>query len=239
MFFLQDNPRKAKWLADGERTLVLQRLQQEETAKRSIGGGQHNLFDAFRSYRVWLLCLIYFGNVMGTYGIQFWLPQILKDTITKNPWHIGLFTAIPYGFAAIMMVLVGHHSDATQERRWHVAISALVGAAGLAASAIPGIPGGVGLFALTIATAGLVSSSATFWSLPTTYLSGTAASAGIAWINSVGNLGGYVSPYLVGKIRTSTHDMTPALLLLACCSVGSAIITAVFFRKPREARPDH
>jgi nitrate/nitrite transporter NarK len=129
------------------------------------------------------------------------------------------------------MVLVGHHSDVTGERRWHVALSAIVGAVGLAISAIPGISGVLGLAALTLATAGIISASSTFWSLPTAYLSGTAASAGIAWINSVGNLGGYLSPFLVGKIRDATQSMTAALLLLSFCCLASAAITLPFFRR--------
>ncbi len=129
------------------------------------------------------------------------------------------------------MVLVGHHSDVTGERRWHVALSAIAGAVGLAISAIPGISGVLGLSASTLATAGIISASSTFWSLPTAYLSGTAASAGIAWINSVGNLGGYFSPFLVGKIRDATQSTTPALLLLSLCCIGSAAVTLSFFRR--------
>jgi sugar phosphate permease len=233
MFFLEDSPQKAKWLADGEKLLLLNRLHEEEMAKRLVAPGHHRLRDAFRGYRVWLLCAVYFGIVMGNYGIQFWLPQIVKDTLTKDPWHIGLLTMIPYAIGTVTMVWVGHHSDVTQERRWHVALTCFVGAIGLASSAIPGISGVLGLLALTVATAGLVSASSTFWALPTAYLSGSAASAGIAWINSVGNLGGYVSPFVVGKLRDSTHSMTPALLVLSGCSLVVGLITAACFRHKR------
>jgi D-galactonate transporter len=234
MFFLQDGPHKAKWLADDERSLLVHRLRQDDALKKSGSPGHHNLVDAFRSSKVWLLCLVYFGVVMGNYGISFWLPQIIKETLTKNSFHIGLLTAIPWAFAAVAMLIVGHHSDVTGERRWHVALSAIVGAIGLAISSIPGIPGVLGLAALTLATAGIISASSTFWSLPTAYLSGTAASAGIAWINSVGNLGGYFSPFLVGKIRDATQSTTLALLMLSACSIGSAAITLPFFKRPPE-----
>ena len=230
MFFLEDSPHKAKWLESSEKTLLVSRLQEDELAKRAHGPGHHSMGDAFRSYKVWVLCAIYFGIVMANYGIQFWLPQIVKDTLTKDPWHIGLLTMIPYAVGTVAMVWVGHHSDMTQERRWHVALACLAAAVGLASSGIPGISGVFGLLALTIATAGIVSASSTFWALPTAYLSGSAASAGIAWINSVGNLGGYVSPYLVGKLRDATHSMTPALLMLSCCSLAVALITLAFFR---------
>lgn len=231
MFFLQDAPHKAKWLSDEEKSLLLHRLHQDDLLKKSNSPGHHNLAHAFRSTKVWLLCLVYFGVVMGNYGISFWLPQIVKETLTKDPFYIGLLTTIPWAAAAIAMLLVGHHSDATGERRWHVALSAIAGAVGLAISAIPGISGVLGLAALTFATAGIISASSTFWSLPTAYLSGTAASAGIAWINSVGNLGGYFSPFLVGKIRDATQSTTLALLMLSVCCIGSAAITLPFFRR--------
>jgi MFS family permease len=230
MFFLVDGPHKAKWLTERERAIVTRDLAAEEHAKKATGGGHHTIADAFRSLKVWLLCLVYFGFVMGNYGISFWLPQIVKDTITKDSFHIGLLTAIPWAAGAIAMVVVGHHSDRTGERRWHIAITGIIGAAAFVSSGIPGISGGLGLAFLTIATAGLACAYSTFWSLPTSILSGTAASAGIAWINSVGNLAGYFSPYLVGKIRDTTQNMTLALLMLAFFSLLSAIVTVTAFK---------
>jgi len=230
IYFLEDSPRNARWLNEGEKLLLERRLQEEEEAKRLEAPGHHTLADAFRSPKVWVLCLIYFGMVMANYGISFWLPQIVKDTLTKDTVKIGLLTAIPWAMAAIAMVVVGHHSDKTGERRWHIAITSIVCSAAFAASAIPGISGGLSLLALTIATASIASSYSTFWALPTTILSGTAASAGIAWINSVGNLAGYISPYLVGKIRDTTHSMVAALLMLSFCCLVSGVLTLVAFR---------
>jgi MFS family permease len=230
MFFLSDNPAKAKWLSAEERGLLMQRLEEDEAGKRQGEGHGHSFAAAF-SKNVWLFALIYFGVVTGNYGLQFWIPQIISDTITKNPFHIGLLTMIPWGVTAVAMVLVGRHSDATGERCWHVATAATVGGLGLALSAIPGISGAFGLGALTIATAGIISSTSTFWSLPTSYLSGTAASAGIAWINSIGNLGGQVGPYVVGAIHGANKSHTPALLLLSLSCVMSAVVTVAFFRK--------
>ncbi len=228
---LPDGPRRAKWLSPEERSLLIERLEEEEARKRSDSGGKHSLADAFRSGKVWALCFVYFGFVMANYGLSFWLPQILKETLTKDPFRIGLLTAIPWGVAAITMVAVGHHSDATGERCWHVALPGLIGAIAFSASAIPGISGVLGLIALTIATAGIAAAYSTFWALPTAFVTGTAASAGIAWINSVGNLGGYVSPFLVGKIRDATHSTTLALLMLAASCVVSAALTVAFFRR--------
>lgn len=231
LLFLEDHPKDAKWLTDSERTLVLQRLEDEEHLKRLDGAHHHRLSDAFRSGKVWILSLVYFGTVTGNYAIQFWLPQIIKDTLAKDPFRIGLLTMIPWGVAAIVMVIVGRHSDFTGERRWHISIAALVGALGLAVSAIPGISGIVGLLALTVAASSIISASSTFWSLPTAYLSGAAASAGIAWINSVGNLGGYVGPSLVGKISDATGSSSIALFVIACGPLLSAILVATIFRK--------
>jgi nitrate/nitrite transporter NarK len=181
-----------------------------------------------------VLSLIYFGMVMVNYGVSFWLPQIVKETLSRNSLTIGFLTAIPWALAAVTMVAVGHHSDKTGERRWHIALTSIVCSVGFAASAIPGISGVLSFLAITVATASIASSYSTFWALPTTLLSGTAASAGIAWINSVGNLAGYVSPSLVGKIRDTTHSMTAALLMLSFCCLVSAILTLVVFRPSTE-----
>ena len=231
LLVLPDGPHKAKWLSAEERSLILERLEEEEALKRSDSSGKHSLGDAFRSGKVWALCFIYFGFVMGNYGLSFWLPQILKETLTRDPFKIGLLTAIPWGVAALAMVLVGHHSDKTGERCWHVALPGLIGAIAFSASAIPGISGVIGLVALTVATAGIAAAYSTFWAIPTAFVTGTAASAGIAWINSVGNLGGYLSPFLVGKIRDATHSTTLALLMLSASCIASTILTIVFFRR--------
>jgi nitrate/nitrite transporter NarK len=177
------------------------------------------------------LCLVYFGVTAGNYGIGFWLPQVIKETITKSPLAIGWLSIIPYTGAAIAMPIMGHHSDIKGERRWHFALCGALGAAAFAASSVHGIPGGVGLAALTLATMGILCSNALFWSLPTALLSGSAAAAGIAWINSVGNLAGYVSPFLVGTIRDRTHSMTLALLALSAAALGSALTSLYVTRK--------
>jgi len=229
--FLTDRPSEAKWLTDDQKRLVLRGLEEEDARKRHAGGSGHRLVDAFRSLPVWLLSLAYFGMAGGNYGITFWLPQIIKDTITTNPQAIGWISIIPWTASIVAMNLWGHHSDTTGERRWHLALAALIGAAALAASAIPGISGPAGLAALTIAASALMCQFAVFWALPTAILSGSAAAAGIAWINSIGNLAGYASPHAVGFIRDQTHSMLPALLALAGLQVMTAVIAVVVGRK--------
>jgi D-galactonate transporter len=236
LYYLTDGPAKAKWLTQDEKTLLQKRLDEEEEAKKLGGEHRHTLADAFKSGKVWLLCVVYYGMTMGNYGLGFWLPQTVKDGITPDPFKIGLILIIPWAIAAVAMVLYGHHSDATGERRWHVAVAVTVAAVSLAVSSIPGISGIAGLVALTFAVIGIMCALVTFWSLPTGLLSGSAAAAGIAWINSVGNLGGYVGPYAVGAIRDATGSMTWALLALSAACLLSAVM-ALTVGKPGQARP--
>lgn len=234
LYYLTDGPSKAKWLSQDEKALIERRLQEEEAVKKSEGEHRHRLVDAFKSGKVWLLCVVYFGMTMGNYGLGFWLPQMIKDTLTPEPFMIGLILVIPWTLAGIGMVLWAHHSDATGERRWHVAIAVMVAAVALSLSSIPGIPGLVGLAALTAAVIGIMGALATFWSLPTGILSGSAAAAGIAWINSVGNLGGYAGPYVMGLVKDATGSLTWALLTLsaACLLSGIVVLTLA---KPKKA----
>lgn len=239
LFYLDNAPQEAKWLTVEEKELVVTRLQEEDDIKRAEGESRHTFIDAFRSKEVWLLCLVYFGLIMGNYGVGFWLPQIIKDTLTKDVWRIGLISVIPWGIAAITMVVNGHHSDKTDERRWHIALAGIIGSIAFAVSGFPGISGIFGLIALTVAISGVMSAISAFWALPTALLSGTAAAAGIAWINSVGNLSGYVAPYLIGKIRDATHNMTIALLMLsATCMISALTVLFVTGMKSNRKQMD-
>ncbi len=228
---LADNPRKAKWLTDDEKELLLRRLAEDEETKKARGSSHHKLIDVFKSPSVWLFSLVYFGIVMGTYGIGFWLPQIIENAVTKNLWDIGLISVIPWGFGAIAMVWNGAHSDKKNERRWHIALASAIAAVGFASSGISGIPGIYAIIAITLATAGILAALSSFWALPTAILSGTAAAAGIAWINSIGNLAGFVSPYVVGLINDKTHNMWYAQLVLAAFCLLSGLIVLILTRK--------
>jgi sugar phosphate permease len=233
LFFLTDEPAQANWLREDEKSLVLTNLRDEEGRKKTKGSGK--LSDAFGSLKVWLLCLVFFGVIAGNYFIGFWLPQVIKDTLTKDPVAKGLLFAIASGVTAIAMFFVGRHSDATGERRWHFALSAMVAALAFAVSASPGIPGWAGFLALTVAYMGVLCSFAVFWALPSQILSGAAAAAGIAWINSVGNLAGYASPHAVGAIRDATHSMTLAMLTMAAAMLTSAVVSLYVTRRDARA----
>lgn len=225
LVFLTDNPASASWLNRDEREFLIERLEDEKAAKAGLSDTHHSVAAALRSGKVWLFAVIYFGFVMGNYALGFWLPQVIGDTLTKNPLAIGWLSVIPWGSGALAMILVGRHSDKTGERRLHIALAGIVGAAAFAVSAAPGLPGVAGLVALTFATMGIMCAFSTFWALPTAILSGAAASAGIAWINSLGNLAGYVGPYAIGTIRDATHSMTAALLMISASALVASIAT--------------
>jgi len=240
LFYLDDGPERASWLTADQKALLARRLADEEELKAAGGPHARRIGEVFRTPRVWALSLIYFGAVMGNYGVTFWLPQIISETITRDPWRIGLVSMIPWGAAAVTAVLVGASSDRRQERRWHIAVGAAIAAVSFALSGLPGLSGWAGLACLTVATAGMMSTMATFWALPTAMLSGSAAAAGIAWINSVGNLSGYVSPYVLGAIRDATRDaahpngnMFLALSVLAVSLFGAGALTLLVTRPRR------
>jgi D-galactonate transporter len=240
--YLDDSPERASWLTAEQKALIARRLAEEEDLKASAGQSTYRARDVFTRPAVWLLALIYFGTVMGNYGVTFWLPQIINETITRDPLQIGLVSMIPWGVGAITMVLVGASSDRRGERRWHIAGSAAVGALFFGLSGVPGLSGWTGLACLTVATAGMMSAMSTFWSLPTSMLSGNAAAAGIAWINSLGNLSGYASPFLLGAIRDATRDaahpngnMFLALGVLAVSLFGAGLLTLVATAKDTRA----
>lgn len=236
LFLLTDSPADAAWLKPEERDFLAHRLEEEKTAKALRQDTHHGSMEALRSAKIWLFGLIYFGFVMGNYGLGFWLPQMIQDTITKSSLAIGWLSVIPWGTSAVAMVLFGRHSDVTGERRIHIALAGMVGATAFAVSALPGISGVLGLVALTFATIGIMCAFSTFWALPTAVLSGAASSAGIAWINSIGNLSGYAGPYVIGTIRDATHSMTIALLVLSMSALFSSLATLWIGRHRFEAR---
>jgi ACS family tartrate transporter-like MFS transporter len=211
LFVLPNGPHKAKWLSAEEKIWIKMRIDEENSLYK--GKTSFKLSEALTSSRVWLLCLIYFLLNVGGYGYEMWMPSIIKGFSGMSYTIVGLINAIPYIAAAVAMLLVGQHSDRTGERRWHVAIAAITSAAGFAFSAYLQNPY-LAMLALTVAFVGLKSTVGPFWALGTAYLSGTAAAGGIAFINSVGNLGGFVGPTLVGVIIDRTGNNAVALWIL-------------------------
>ncbi len=222
--FLDDKPEQASWLSTEERQALAHTLYAEAGKAREVGYA--HLRQALTRPRVLTLGLLYFCIVMGLYGISFWMPQVIQ-TYGLSPLEIGFLTAIPYFFAAIAMVLWGAHSDRTGERIWHVALPLFLAGAAFAWSA-SSLPLTLMLVALTLATAGTYAAIATFWSLPTSILTGTGAAAGLALINSLGNTGGLVGPPIIGALKEGTGAFAAALLFLAGMLVLGALIALVF-----------
>lgn len=221
LFYLTDRPEQAAWLSADERAWLVARMD-EDRRGRAVAG-HATLGAAFTSPAVWLCIGIYFMLTCGMYGISFWLPQILKGLAGWSDLSIGFIAAIPYIAAAVAMVLVGVHSDRTRERRWHLALPMFAASLGLFASGQTVVPA-LAILALSIAAAGIWGGLGPFWALPTSWLSGPAAAGGIALINSLGNLGGFFGPQLIGRLTERTHDFGLALTALALCPLVAGLI---------------
>jgi MFS transporter, ACS family, tartrate transporter len=231
LLFLRDGPAKAAWLTTEERDWLQSELAREQAAH---GTASHSSLAALREPRVWFLGLVYFGMLVGLYGFGFWLPQIVKGLGNLSNFEVGLTSALPYAAAALTMYLWGRHSDHSGERTWHIAIPAFVGAVGLAASAQWGNSPALSLAALSLSAMGVYAALPVFWTLPTSMLTGAAAAAGIALVNSIGNLGGFLGPTLVGYVKDATGSYAASLWMLAAMVACSGI--AVLALAPRRAR---
>jgi ACS family tartrate transporter-like MFS transporter len=222
LFVLPDGPETARWLTDEERAAVRDALR--EPAR----GDSPTVGRALANGRVWLVSIAHFLLIpVALYGIGFWMPQILKTASGAGDFAVGLLTAMPYACGAVAMVIAGRHSDRTGERRWHVAIAAAVCALGLTLSAL-----GVGplwaVVTLSLAMIGLAGVFGPFWALASVSIRGAGAAAAIALINSVGNVGGFVGPYLLGAINDATHSFAMGLYAIAAMLVlGGALVLGV------------
>jgi ACS family tartrate transporter-like MFS transporter len=219
---LAETPAEAAWLTEPERDALIACLREDgsalrhETTRGALGNG-----------RTWLLAAVYFTIPVTLYGIGFFLPQMLKTASGASDFIVGLLTAVPYAAGAIAMVIVGRHSDRTGERRWHVLVPALLSAAGLALSAMPlGIAWSI--LTLSVAMMGLASMFGPFWALTTSTMGGVGAAASIALVNSIGNTGGFVGPYLLGAINDATHSFAGGLLAIAAMlAAGASVVLLV------------
>jgi MFS family permease len=225
LLFLDNSVEKARWLSADEKALLARNLADDREGVQS-----HRTRDGFTNPRVWLMCVLYFFIMMGLYGVGFYLPTLIKNTGVSNPLSVGLLTALPYAVAVVAMLLVSRHSDARRERRWHITIPALAGTLGWIASAAFMHEAMLATIALTVATAAVLVTMTQFWVLPTAMLTGAAAASGIAVINSVGNLAGFVSPYLIGGIIDATHSTLLAVVALA---VSMLVVGALALTLPK------
>ena len=233
LFVLTDRPEEATWLAPDERAWLARRMEEDRASRPSVG--HRSIRPAMASPKVWLLSIVYFLNTLVTYGVFLWFPTILRDAAGGSSMRLTLVSAIPFVAALVAMVAIGRHSDRTGDRKGHVAVCALTGAAGLVVAVL--FPRNVSLLVagFMLSQVGQRSVMSVFWAIPPMMLAGTAAAAGIALINAVGNLGGFVGPSVMGALREQTGTYTGGLLVLAAALVlEAALVVRITLPRTRQ-----
>jgi MFS family permease len=219
IFTLDDSIASARWLTDEEKQFLGDEIKNDAVKRIAVAGPVNSVM---KDGRLWLMCFIYFTFVVGQYGLTFWMPTLIHGTGVSQNTRIGWLSAIPFICAVIAMNLCGRSADKHRERRWHVIVPALAGAAGFCVAASFSHNTVVSVIALSVAAAGVLTCAPLFWSLPTAFLAGTAAAAGVAIINSVGNLAGFASPVMIGRLRDITHNSQSGMYALAGIMVAGA-----------------
>jgi MFS family permease len=217
--FLSSSIDEATWLTAEEKALLARNIETEDQQKHEV-----RFIDAFRSGKVWALCAIYFTLMIGLYGIAFALPTIVRAFGVKGYFGVGLITAIPYAVAVVGMILLSQHSDRTGERRMHYVLNVSAGAVGLILSGVFASTPVLSIIGLSMATLGVVGSMPIFWPIPSAFLAGTAAAAGIGIVNSIGNLGGYIGPNVAVWVTPFSSDPSVALYVIAGVLLVGALV---------------
>ncbi len=221
---LKDSVQDANWLTQDEKNLVKQELAQDNQHKE----GHASVKEFIADKRLWLLAGIYFCVVMGQYAITFWLPTLIRNSGISDNWHIGLLTSLPYMCAIVVMILAGRSGDHFQERRWHLIIPMCAGAIALTFATLFASNLTFSLICLCIAASGVLTASSLFWMLPTNFLGGVSAAAGIAAVNSFANLAGFCSPYLIGWVTTNTGSNAIGMFLITAVLIfGASLVLRV------------
>ena len=222
---LTDGPAEAKWLSEEQRGWLLGELEREQES--NSGGASSGIWDVLANGKIWLLSLVYFGIPACMYGVTLWLPSAIRSLSTLGYFSTGLVAAVPYFVTAVVMVLVARHSDRSGERRWHTALPGLAGAVALGVAAYGWTPVLV-IAGMSLGMVGAQSMTGPFWALATSRLSATGAAASIAVINSVGNLGGYFGPYIIGWARSDGGSFRGGLLAVgAVLAVSAGMVLVV------------
>jgi sugar phosphate permease len=232
-FRMADSADKVSWLNDAEKQRLANLLASERAQKNAA-----HLSDVFCSPRVWTLALIYFTYNAAVYGFTFWLPTLVHAMGVQVPWKIGALSALPHACAIVAMLAFGYSSDRLGDRRWHLVIAFVTAAVGFALSVRWEHDATWGIAALCIANMALLSIPALFWTLPTSLLrDGVVAAAGIAMINSLGNVSGFLAPFMIGYVRDATGSTSGALLAIATLLVLGAVLVLLVTRGcPTEAQ---
>ncbi|WER50332.1 MFS transporter [Cupriavidus sp. WKF15] len=220
-WMIDDGPRTAVWLTPQERHTLLARLSEEKS--QNTNGAAKSLRDVLRDARVYLLAAVYFSLVCGTMAISFWLPAVIKGAGAKTIFEVGYLSAIPYGVGTLGILLISRHSDAKQERRWHYLACTVGGGIALFVLAFwtHSLPAALALLAIAVTFS--FSALPVFWTIPQRYLSGVGAAGGIAVISSLGQLGSFFSPTMIGWIKATTGSLNNGLIVLGALMILGGI----------------
>ena len=228
LFWVKDRPDKVSYLTPLEKEYLNTTIAAEEAAKESVK--KYTIWQSLTDKQVWRLCVIYFTWITGFWGFNFWMPQILKGVSGWSPSLVGFAIIFPMGAALIAQVLVGKSSSKTGEKRWHVAGCMFLGAVGLICA--PFIHDGLlSLIFVSITAIGVYAPMGTWWSVPTTFLTGAAAAGATALINSIANLGGYVGPYMLGVIKQNTGSTDGGYFALGAMLIISGLVMLTLPKK--------
>lgn len=230
LFYMTDRPEQAKWLKDDERRWLVGEMHREQTTKSSFA--HHGILRGLVDPRILTLALIYFGTSAGLYTLGIWSPQIIKSFGLGN-LALGFVNAIPPTLGIVAAYLWSWNSDRTDDRTWHVVAACILAAIGLAFAAVSGSVTSV-VASLVLVNIGISAAKPPLWSMPTLFLSGPAAAAGIATINSIGNLGGFVGPAMIGWIKEMTGSFEGGLYFVAGLLLLSAVLTIFLARSIRQ-----
>lgn len=223
LFWVKDRPELSQWLTNDEKAYMVELLSQEADRKESAK--KYTVMQALTDRVVLKFVVIYILWMTGFWGFNFWMPQVLKNLSGWSPLIVGLAFAIPLIFALLAQVIIGGHSSKTGEKKWHVASTLFLGAVGLGAAPMVSDPV-ISLIFVCIAGVGCYAALGVWWSTPTSFLSGAAAAGATALINSTGNLGGYIGPYMLGVVKESTGSTDIGFYILAACLLLAGILMA-------------
>ena len=230
---MTDRPRDAKWLEADERNWLTATMDAELAAKSQ--SGKHNFMAGLKDKRTLVYSALYFGLVCGIYGLGLWMPTIVAALGKFSTAEVGFIVFIPYAVAAVFVYFWSKRADRTGKRAWHASVSMVLAGVGLVAAGylLPVNPF-LAMVGLTLSAMGIYGAIAPFLSMPSAALTGAAAASGLALVNSLGNLGGFISPYAVGLLKDATGSNQSGLLFLSLCLCLTAVATYLYARKRPE-----
>lgn len=221
VYWMADWPKDAKWLTQEERDFLQKQYEDEVAMKTAVK--RYTVMEAFKDKEVLKLCLAYFCWITGFWGFNYWMPQVLKSVSGWSNMKIGWLVVIPMAISLVVMLYIGHSSSKRNEKRWHGAIGMFIGAIGLGVGVFMTDPV-ISFFFLTLAAIGTFAPFGVWWSYPTTFLSGPAAAGAIGLINSCGNIGGFIGPYVTGFVKDTTGSFVGSWVYLACSLLVAGVI---------------